>query len=133
MSGLCTRIFNEQWSDCIRLGNSNFNLDGCAYIIAACNQKYSKFTAEIAPQKGFDRSEEITLYIYGVCDEEQIFIEEYHIDNMTKNISVEFDISGVDELYISKVGDYSMGRKAGQYINEYSGMGVLMNNAILHK
>lgn len=112
-----TTMRGEQWSNCIILGSSNINEDGCAIIIAACDQKYSKFTAEIAPQEGFDNSEEVTVYIYGVCNSEQTFVEEYQIDCMTKNILIDIDITGIDELYIEKVGDYNMAMIGGQFIN----------------
>lgn len=123
----------QQWNNCIRFGSSNLNADGCSIIIAACDQKYSKFTAQIAPQEGFDTSEMVTVYVYGMCDDEQVFMEEYQIDYMTKNITIDINISGIDELYIEKVGDYNMARVAGQFINGYTGMGVLMRDATLHK
>lgn len=130
-----TTTRGETWSNCIRFGSSNLNADGDSYIVAVCDQKYSKFTAKIAPQKGFDHSEVVTLYIYGVCsdNDEPIFQEEYQISNSTKSFEVEFDITGVDDLYFYKDGNYSTARIAGQYLNGYTGMGVLMSDAVLHK
>lgn len=133
VSEALTTTRGETWYDCIQFGSSNLNADGNAYIIAACDQKYSTFSAEIVPQEGFDETESITLYIYGTSGNEQIFLEEYSIDCMSKAFEVEFDISNVDELYISKVGNYGADRIAGQYINGYTGMGILMRNAILSK
>lgn len=123
----------EQWTDCIGFGSSNINADGNAYIIAACDQKYTRFTAEIAPQEGFDKSEKITLIIYGGCNDEQIFKEEYQIDCMTDSFEIDLDISNAEELYFVKIGNYNQGRIAGQYINGYSGMGVLMRDAVLYE
>ena len=48
-----TTMRGEQWSDCIRFGSSNIISDGNAGLRAVCDKKYSKFTAEIAPQEGF--------------------------------------------------------------------------------
>lgn len=127
------KTVREDWGECIRFGSSNLNADGDAYIIVACDQKYSKFTAEIAPQEGFDTSDHVVLIVYGVRGDEQISKEEYSIDLMSRNTEVEIDITGADELYIVKDGDYNMGKIAGQYINGYTGMGVLMRNAVLHK
>ena len=126
-------VREKDWSDCIRFGSSNLNADSDAYIIVACDQKYSKFTAEIAPQEGFDNSDSVVLIVYGVRDGEQISKEEYEIDAMSKNKEVELDITGADELYLYKDGDYSQAKIAGQYINGYTGMGLLMRNATLHK
>lgn len=130
---LATTMRGEPWDNCIGFGSSNINADSDAAIIAACDQKYSRFTAEIAPQEGFDKSEKVKLYIYGACDGEQTFIEEYTIDFMTETFSVDLDISGAKELYIMKSGNYNQGRIAGQFINGYSGMGVLVHNATLYK
>lgn len=128
-----TTMRGELWDNCIQLGSNNLNADGNAIIVAVCDQKYSQFTAEISPQEGFDTSEEVTIYIYGMYNDEQIFLETYQIDYMTKNISINIDISGIDDLRIEKVGDYNMARIAGQYINGYTGMGVLIRDATLHK
>lgn len=128
-----TTMRGEYWDDCIGFGSSNINADSNAAIIAACDQKYSRFTAEIAPQEGFDTSEKVTLYIYGGCDDKQTFIKEYEIDFMTETFSVDLDISGSKELYIMKSGNYNQGRIAGQFINGYTGMGVLIHNATLYK
>ncbi len=127
------KTVREEWSDCIRFGSSNLNADGDACIIVACDQKYNKFTAEIAPQEGFDKTDKVTLYVYGVHDGTNIFNEPYLIDFMTKNTEIELDITGVDELYFFKNGDYNQAKIAGQYINGYTGMGVLMRNATLYK
>lgn len=127
------KTVREDWSDCIRFGSSNLNADSDAYIIVACDRKYSRFTAEIAPQEGFDESDGVVLIVYGVRDDVQISKEEYSVDFMTKNTEIELDIAGVDELYIYKDGDYSQAKRGGQYINGYTGMGVLMRNAVLHK
>ena len=127
------KTVREDWSDCIRFGSSNLNADSDAYIIVACDRKYSRFTAEIAPQEGFDAADEVVLIVYGMRGDVQVFLEEYHVDFMTKNTEIEFDITDVDELYIYKDGDYSPEKIAGQYINGYTGMGVLMRNAVLHK
>ncbi len=126
------KTVREDWDDCIRFGSSNLNADGDANIIVACDQKYSKFTAEIAPQEGFDKSEEVIVYVYAARDGKQISKEEYRINLMTVNTAVELDITGADELYIVKDGNYNQARIAGQYINGYTGMGVLMRNAVLH-
>lgn len=128
-----TTMRGEVWDNCIGLGSSNINADSNAAIIAACDQKYSRFTAEIAPQEGFDESENVTLYIYGGCDDEQTFVEKYTIDFMTETFLVDLDISGAKELYIIKSGNYNQGRIAGQFINGYTGMGVLIHNATLYK
>lgn len=130
-----TTTRGETWSNCIRFGSSNLNADEDSYLVAVCDQKYSKFTAKIAPQKGFDHSEIVTLYIYGVCsdNDELIFREEYQISNSTKPFEVELDITGVDDLYFYKDGDYSTARAAGQFLNGYTGMGVLMSDAVLYK
>lgn len=128
-----TTMRGEQWSDCIGFGSSNINSDGTAVILAVCDQKYRKFTAEIAPQEDFDKSEEVTLYIYGVCNDEQTFREEYQINRFTKPFEVEIDISGIEDLYFWKAGEYNQGRIAGQFINDYSGMGVLMREATLYR
>lgn len=127
------KTVREDWGECIRFGSSDLNADSVASIIVACDQKYSKFTAEIAPQEGFDTSDNVVLIVYGVCGDEQISKEEYSIDLMSRNTEIELDITGADELYIIKDGDYNMGKIAGQYINGYTGMGVLMRNATLHK
>lgn len=126
------KTVREDWDECIRFGSSNLNADGDAYVIVACDQKYSKFTAEIAPQKGFDKSEEVIIYIYATRDGKQISKEEYYVNLMTVNTAVELDITGADELYIVKDGNYDLSRIAGQYLNGYTGMGVLMRNAALH-
>lgn len=133
-----TTTRGEAWSNCIRFGSSDLNKDGDSCILAACDQKYKSFTAKIAPQQGFDHSEPVTLHIYGTCienqdDEELIFQKKYQINNITKSFEVEFDITGVDNLYLVKDGDYSPARYAGQYINGYTGMGVLMCDAVLRK
>lgn len=127
-----TTMRGEEWSDCIRFGSSNINSDGTSVLRAVCD-KYNRFTAEFAPQEGFDKSETVTLYVYGGNDEGQTFKEEYQIDYSTKNIMVDVDISNSDELYIWKVGDYNQGRIAGQFINGYTGMGVLMRDATLYE
>ena len=128
-----TTMRGEQWSDCMGFGSSNINSDGQAALLVACDQKYSKFIAEIAPQEGFDKSEEVTLCIYGACDGEQLSKEEFPINFMTESFTIEIDISRAKELYIWKLGDYNPGRIAGQYINGNSGMGVLMHDATLYK
>lgn len=130
-----TTTRGETWSNCIRFGSSNLNADGDSYIVVVCDQKYSKFTAKIAPQKGFDHSDVVTLYIYGVCsdNDELIFREEYQISNSTKSFEVEIDITGVDDLYFYKDGEYGTAKIAGQYLNGYTGMAILMSDAVLHK
>ena len=138
IDGTATTTRGEAWSNCIRFGSSDLNNDGDSYILAACDQKYKSFTAKIAPQQGFDHSEPVTLHIYGTCidnqdDKELIFQKKYQINNITKSFEVEFDITGVDNLYLVKDGDYSPARYAGQYINGYTGMGVLICDAVLHK
>lgn len=135
VSALTTR--GAEWTDCIGFGSSNLNADGNAAIRAVCDCEYSRFTAEIAPQDGFDATEEITFYIYGTAyegtEEKQIFKETYYISRSTKPIEIDIDISGADNLYLTKTGDYSQARIAGQYINGYSGMGIIMRDAMLHK
>lgn len=52
---------------------------------------------------------------------------------MTETFTVDLDLSGAKELYIIKSGNYNQGRTAGQFINGYTGMGVLVHNATLYK
>ena len=127
-----TTMREETWTDCIRFGSSNLNSDGNSTIVAACDQEYSKFTAEVSPQKGFDSSETVKLYIYGVTNDDVVFAEDYTVKYSTKPFEIELDISGVDELYLQKIGNYNMGKIAGQFINGYTGMGVLMRDATLY-
>ena len=128
-----TTMRGEPWSDCIRFGSSNLNSDGESILIVVCDQKYNKFTAEIAPQKGFDKTETVTLYIYGANEEGQTFKEEFQINYSTKPFRVEYDISSSDELYFCKKGNYNLSRIGGQLFNGYTGMGVLMRDATLYK
>lgn len=128
-----TTMRGEEWSDCIRFGSSNINSDGTSVLRVVCDQKYSKFTAEIAPQEGFDKTETVTFYIYGGTGDVQTFKEEYQIDYSTKSFKVEIDLTNTDELYFWKSGNYNQGRIAGQYINGYTGMGVLMRDAVLYE
>lgn len=128
-----TTMRGEEWTDCIRFGSSNINSDGTSVLRVVCDQKYNKFTAEIAPQEGFDKTESVTLYIYGGTDDQQTFKDEFPIDYSTKPFKVEYDLSNTDELYFWKSGNYNQGRIAGQYINGYTGMGVLMRDAYLYQ
>ena len=128
-----TTMRGEEWSDCIRFGSSNINSDGTSVLRVVCDKKFSKFTAEIAPQEGFDKTETVTLCIYGGTDDQQTFKEEFQIDYSTKSFKVEYDISDTEELYFWKIGNYNQGRIAGQFINGYTGMGVLMRDAVLYK
>ena len=128
-----TTTRGNEWTGCIGFGSSNLNSDGNAYIIAVCDREYSRFTAEIAPQDGFDSSEEVTLYIYGYSDENRVFTKSYQISCMTKPIKIDLDISDVEDLYFVKEGEYNLGKIAGQFINGNTGMGVLMRDAILYK
>lgn len=68
----------------------------------------------------------ITIYLYVLDKNKPASVI------MTVNTAVELDITGADELYIVKDGNYNQARIAGQYINGYTGMGVLMRNAALH-
>lgn len=129
-----TTMREKTWNDCIRFGSSNINADGNAYIRAVCDQEYSRFTAEISPQEGFDTSETVTLYIYGEGSNlEYIPFDEFEITYDTKPFVVDYDISDLDYLYLVKTGEYSQARIAGQFINGYSGMGVLMRDAVLYR
>ncbi|MBD5503539.1 MAG: Ig domain-containing protein [Lachnospiraceae bacterium] len=128
-----TTMRGEEWSDCIRFGSSNINSDGTSVLRVVCDKKFSKFTAEIAPQEGFDKTETVTFYIYGGTDDQQTFKDEFQIDYSTKSFKVEYDISDTEELYFWKSGNYNQGRIAGQFINGYTGMGVLMRDAVLYK
>ncbi len=128
-----TTMRGETWSDCVRFGSSNINSDGISVLRVVCDQKYNKFTAEIAPQEGFDKTESVILYIYGGTGDEQTFKEEFQIDYSTKPFKVEYDLSNTDEVYFWKTGNYNQGRIAGQFLNGYTGMGVLMRDAILYE
>lgn len=128
-----TTMRGEDWSDCIRFGSSNINSDGTSILRVVCDQKYNKFTAEIAPQEGFDKTESVTFYIYGATSDQQTFKDEFQIDYSTKPFKVEYDLSNTDELYFWKSGNYNQGRIVGQYINGYTGMGVLMRDAALYE
>lgn len=131
MSATTTR--GEEWIDCIGFGSNNLNTDGNSHITVVCDKKYNIFTAEIAPQDGFDSSREVTLYFYSVNDGEYTVLDYYNINNLTEPHDISIDISDVNTLCIEKKGDYSPSVYALQYINGYRGMCVLMRDATLHK
>lgn len=133
MSATTTTTSDEDWSDCIGFGSNNLNADSNADIVILCEQKYNKFTAEIAPQKMFDSSREVTLYFYKVEEGKEIIIDSYEINSMTEPQDIIVELSDVKILRIEKKGDYSPSIYAGQYINDYRGMCVLMRDATLHK
>lgn len=60
-----TTTRGDTWLNGMRLGSSNINSDGISYLSMPCNGEYARFTAEIAPQEGFDGGETVTLTIYG--------------------------------------------------------------------
>ncbi|MBR0090703.1 MAG: hypothetical protein IJP92_03285 [Lachnospiraceae bacterium] len=126
--------WGDNWLNCMRFGSSNLNVDGNAYISLPTKCEYTRFTAEIAAEDGFDSSETVTLTIYGQ-DEEENYLDlgTYEIGRYTKPFSIDFDISSCDILIICKNGDYNMGRIAGQYLNEYTGMSVLIRDGKLYK
>lgn len=132
-SAVTTR--GETWLNSMRLGSSNLNSDGISYLSLPCNGEYSRFTAEIAPHEGFDGRETVTLTIYGQ-DKDDNYVElggTYEIGLYTKTISVDLDISSCDLLIIYKNGEYNMARIAGQYLNGYTGMGVLIKDGKLYR
>lgn len=132
-SAVTTR--GETWLNSMRLGSSNLNSDGISYLSLPCNGEYSRFTAEIAPQEGFDGGETVTLTIYGQ-DKDDNYVElggTYEIGLYTKTISVDLDISSCDLLIIYKDGEYNTARIAGQYLNGYTGMGVLIKDGKLYR
>lgn len=122
----------SEWTDCVRFGSKSFSADGNAVLVAACDQKYGKFTAEFSPLEDFDVSEAVILSIYGVGGGQELFREEYPIGWDTMPFCVELDVSGVDNLWIQKTGDYGLDKIMGQFINDHRGMGVLMREAFLY-
>lgn len=122
----------KKWTNCVCFGTNNLNSDGESLIIAACDREYSRFTAEIAPEEGFDKTDAVTFYILGKDEDGTMFQESYEINAMTSPIEIDIDISGVVDLYLKKEGDYSTSKYAGQFINGYTGMCVLMRNATLY-